>query len=676
MGLNIYLCPFCLGKLRFTRNKRALRCLQCNRTYQVKKGIPILSEKGHYYYGEVSSSECSVLLDSLKKSKSWDIGFKQYLNSISESKADYLINYILGSHRMSFKFLLSIDQNYRVLDLGCGWGTISVNLANYVKEVFSADLTFERLVFLKRWKEFKNLNNIRLCCTGDCPYLPYPRNNFDLVILNGVLEWVPECKKGKPLKVQVDYLKEIKRILKESGQLYLAIENRYNYKYFLGKPDDHSGLKFASILPRRISNFYSILKRGKEYRTYTHSLKNYLSMLKKVGFSKIGVFIPEPIYRYPEKFTKKENIESSGKSFDFLNRKYSCKKSFKKKLKYKIKKYSFFPYIAPSFSFIANVEKEKNSIIESVLLKEFPECSFKIIDYLVSKTGAFHATILCKKRYEKKEIVMKLPILSNGNRRLENNYNNISLLHNGDFNFKKLIPESITKGIYCNQKYYIEEYINGIAGDKLINNNIYDLIKFAAEAILRVHKETYSYQSSIKTFAKIQKIYNQVRSFGWEKEETKIIRNAFNTLKNQMNYIKFPTVFSHNDFHLGNILFEKGVKHVCGIIDLDFSDMLGFPGIDLFHLISRSNKQKFNNDLPLTIKKTVINKTSVYQENISNYFEQLELKNDTFFKLLYILYLLWRNIYVLDNLVPKGIYSSSVDNENSKLINLMKCILE
>ena len=57
-----------------------------------------------------------------------------------------------------------------------------------------------------------------------------------------------------PRRTQQRFLQELGRILKPDGQLFVAIENRWNYEYFGGRPDHHSGLKYGSLLPRFLAN--------------------------------------------------------------------------------------------------------------------------------------------------------------------------------------------------------------------------------------------------------------------------------------------------------------------------------------------------------------------------------------------------------------------------------------
>ena len=57
-----------------------------------------------------------------------------------------------------------------------------------------------------------------------------------------------------PRDMQIEFLKKVYQGLNKDGQLLLAIENKFNYAYLLGRPDPHVNLKFTTFLPRFMSN--------------------------------------------------------------------------------------------------------------------------------------------------------------------------------------------------------------------------------------------------------------------------------------------------------------------------------------------------------------------------------------------------------------------------------------
>ena len=58
--------------------------------------------------------------------------------------------------------------------------------------------------------------------------------------------------KNNPKVIQESFLKKVYNSLNTDGKLLLAIENRYDYKYFLGFKDPHAQTLFTTILPKKL----------------------------------------------------------------------------------------------------------------------------------------------------------------------------------------------------------------------------------------------------------------------------------------------------------------------------------------------------------------------------------------------------------------------------------------
>jgi SAM-dependent methyltransferase len=123
-----------------------------------------------------------------------------------------------------------------------------------------------------------------------------PENYFDIVMLNGVLEWVGYEKKNAE-DIQLKVLKKALSSLKDTGFLYFAIENRwFPFNFF---EDPHQHLPFMCVLPRPLAHLTSYLMRGKPYDTPIYSYWGFINLLKKTGFKKIKAYFPFINYQYP-----------------------------------------------------------------------------------------------------------------------------------------------------------------------------------------------------------------------------------------------------------------------------------------------------------------------------------------------------------------------------------------
>ncbi|MBF0127098.1 MAG: methyltransferase domain-containing protein, partial [Magnetococcales bacterium] len=276
-------CPKCGQALQNAR------CVGCHVPYpRDENGIFRLTENRDFYFREKMPKEALQRINQAPDIlKTCYQVFKHEL----QWKYDF---YALDQNRGVGTLLSRLNRNTVALDYGAGWGNLTKFMAHFARHVFSMDMTYESLHFCQR----TGPDNITFLHGGDGALLPFRNNSLDLVVLNGVLEWLPEyLTKGDPREVQLAFLRNIRNILKPDGQLFIGIEHRYGLVYFLGLPDEHTEIKYGTILPRPLANFVSRHKFNKPYRTYTYGKRGYRELLEEAGFADIGFDIPDPDYR-------------------------------------------------------------------------------------------------------------------------------------------------------------------------------------------------------------------------------------------------------------------------------------------------------------------------------------------------------------------------------------------
>jgi len=116
--------------------------------------------------------------------------------------------------RLVLEFLAPI-ANGRALEVGCGPGILLKRLAGTPLEVFGLDLTPEMIAEAKIRTAGCNVN----LAVGQLAQLPYRDNSFDVILVLGVLEYLPD---------QSAALIEIARVAKRDAVVILSMLNKHS----------------------------------------------------------------------------------------------------------------------------------------------------------------------------------------------------------------------------------------------------------------------------------------------------------------------------------------------------------------------------------------------------------------------------------------------------------------
>lgn len=598
-------CPQCHSGLEKQGN--VFICLSCGKKYGTVNDIPDFRNKDSYWCN-VSREKMQKLNDLSKKSGDWLGSAKKIVPEYSDHFSPF--------YRADCQFLWPADKESVILDAGSMWGGIAIPAAQYHKEVYAVDKTAETLGFLNiRAKQmgFRNIHTV----AADLRSLPFPNNFFDLVVLNGVLEWVAfdedvvlenQWKKtGRGLKIrqekkysenptqmQLKVLKEINRVLKPGGSLYLAMENSIGYIYLLGWPDDHVNLPFVSFLPRFLANFITKLLLNCQYRTYVYDIPGYRSLLEKSGFLKSTFYGAFHHYIKPSQVIPLELISSLKKEI-FANKRWQLK------LVSKFIPAGLLKYLSPSIiciahkSFKPNHEPRIKQIFQKANLISNDCPDFKAVkwdsrlrndlpvNYLVYDNSSIPA-YFCKIARSKK--------LASFLKAEAENLKSINLaLKNTEL--KKSLPQLAYYGVidgiaFLATKYAKAEKSGFNFNSRLSCKNIKQLsreIDQAIEFIAKFQKHTVKRKvNAVKHLSSVIKSQIEVlKKKGFlDKEAKSSLKDLLNEVKN-LRGIDLPIVSIQGDFDFFcNIMFTKdGLK----VFDFEHYEPEGLPFLDFITLV-------------------------------------------------------------------------------------------
>jgi len=134
-------------------------------------------------------------------------------------KSPYLIHpkHLLKENRHHFWYLDFIDENDKVLDIGCGNGIHSISTAEKCKYVVGVDYDPKNIELANKMARGHEINNISFCLNDVEEGLAFTDKSFDKIMLLDILEH---------LNNDTSTLKEcFSRILKNDGLLLVAVPN-------------------------------------------------------------------------------------------------------------------------------------------------------------------------------------------------------------------------------------------------------------------------------------------------------------------------------------------------------------------------------------------------------------------------------------------------------------------
>ena len=287
---HIFECPRCSGNLEISASKWV--CTNCNKDWVVDQdGVVHFSDNG-YFFG-ANRKNFNKLLEEIRKMTAKQ--FYRSVESLEEEYEDFSYSYCLDPIRADWTVLGNFNKKI-IVDLGCGFGSISRPIATRAKAVISIDATLERLNFLSIVSRIEEIENI-IPINSKAFNLPLKQEAIDAIVTVGLLEWIGQSEKGvSPEELQRRFLKYLRKLLSRNGELWIGVENRFTPYHFIGKTH-HGDLPFTPLMPRFMADLIYRIFRGTLYETRTYTKSEYQNLLNSAGFHNVEFFHAFPHYQ-------------------------------------------------------------------------------------------------------------------------------------------------------------------------------------------------------------------------------------------------------------------------------------------------------------------------------------------------------------------------------------------
>ncbi len=178
-----------------------------------------------------------------------------------------------------------------VLDVGCGAGGTSLALAERGASVTAMDFDPKRVAALRQIATRLPLRVKK----GNAQALDFPDEAFHCVVLQDVLEHLPQPDRA---------LREVNRVLRPGGYVYVSTPNRWSPLNFISDP--HWNLPGVSVLPRKaVACFITrLVRREKRVRPDFAALLSFRTirrLFEQQGFSLrfVNSLVARALFRRP-----------------------------------------------------------------------------------------------------------------------------------------------------------------------------------------------------------------------------------------------------------------------------------------------------------------------------------------------------------------------------------------
>ncbi len=649
-----YVCPSCGLALAF--NNSFFLCQTCRQRYDIFHDIPLFNRRSAASRNPRNDS--AVRQAASADVLNWERALEAFFNALpSDDARAKCSNMVFVESRAAWKYLTDLANAENALDIGCGTGISALNLCRSFKAVFAIDTALDQLLLANRMSAAKGVHNLTVVRGGDTKYLPFPSNFFDLICVNGVLERIPSLyqddpfrdavelfngpralqkrrRQSNPLRMQEQFLYELDRILKPNGTLYLAAENRFNYRSFLKPPGGPVGF-LRSLFPPSLSAIEGSSLRKKEgQRSYSLSYFGLRTLLKKGNFQQSDFYSMKPDHRLFHEviFFDKKKAPQAGP--------WTARERIKQK-------FTGSKFFCPSFGIVSRKCAGGDNFVRKVLKTISGESgrTYELNRYHVMMKGNVVLDV-ADVNDASSGLIIKISVDDTSESQNDKNYTVLSSLQNNDsipVQIRRLIPRAAGKFSIDGQNIYLEEKIVGIPAGSIVHDDRVkqEVLKHALNFIVGMH------QATLVKAALSEKEYLQ--SIGGLVERVmragRAGQDAFHKLDLALRRVfvgrEISRALKHGDFSFANMIIDPKTHELAGVIDWDNAEYDHPILVDLINLIESTYNLR-NFELGHTVTKILLNNDISLQEQeiTRSYLNAFDCSEDLFVPsvLLYWLY--------------------------------------
>lgn len=221
--------------------------------------------------------------------------------AIIEERKSWPVLYHLSPLRGNIVDWLPIKSGDKVLEIGSGCGAITEKLSEKAKSVTCVDLSAKRS-HINAYRN-QDRDNIEIYVGNFADLEPSLDEDYDFACMIGVFEYGQSYIHSQtPYE---DFLKIMRKHVKNNGRIVIAIENKFGLKYWAGCKEDHLGTYFSGL---------EGYPEGGSARTFTRP--GLEKIFKNCGVENYSFYYPYPDYKFATSIYSDKRLPGTGELTD------------------------------------------------------------------------------------------------------------------------------------------------------------------------------------------------------------------------------------------------------------------------------------------------------------------------------------------------------------------------